>query len=477
MIKPNLFIAIALAIPLFFSASAAAQSDSIADAYAKEFTYLKAQKSALQKRIDDEASNQRTTERRATGRLESLRSRFLDLSAQVNEKQLSLNRLQEDLTNLKGGENVVDSVLSQMQSTLGTYQREIGDNDLASATIANAFASTNALIKELSSMRKTEGVFYNLEGNRVAGQLIEVGNVAVFGVGTSDTLPSGNGTSSVNSSADSTSANGTSVDNSGALVPAGAGKLRLWEQPGSGTSALALAKGTIPTDLNVYLIENRDVEVLPPKEKTARSVIESGGIVGYIILGLGALGLLLAVMRLINLVSSGGSHRSLVRRMLPDLASGNIDGAWASVRHQSGSIPSVLQDVVRNVGVHRETMDDVISESILRENSRLDRFGALIIVIASVAPLLGLLGTVTGMISTFDLITEFGTGDPKLLADGISIALVTTMLGLAVAIPLLLVGNLLSGWARGIKDNMERAALLAISEAEAGHARLSYASH
>jgi biopolymer transport protein ExbB len=63
------------------------------------------------------------------------------------------------------------------------------------------------------------------------------------------------------------------------------------------------------------------------------------------------------------------------------------------------------------------------------------------------------------MISTFDVITEFGTGDPKLLSGGISIALVTTKLGLTVAIPALLVGSLLSAWARNIKRDMEHAAL------------------
>ena len=95
----------------------------------------------------------------------------------------------------------------------------------------------------------------------------------------------------------------------------------------------------------------------------------------------------------------------------------------------------------------------------MHESAHLNRFGAFIILIAAVAPLLGLLGTVTGMIATFDIITEFGTGDPKLLSGGISIALVTTEVGLAVAIPALIFGNLLSGWAESIKDDMEKAAL------------------
>jgi len=100
----------------------------------------------------------------------------------------------------------------------------------------------------------------------------------------------------------------------------------------------------------------------------------------------------------------------------------------------------------------------------LHESTHLNRFGAVIMVIAAVSPLLGLLGTVTGMISTFDVITEFGTGDPKLLSGGISIALVTTQLGLIVAIPLLLLGNMLSGWAERIKDDIERSALRVINQ-------------
>ncbi len=111
----------------------------------------------------------------------------------------------------------------------------------------------------------------------------------------------------------------------------------------------------------------------------------------------------------------------------------------------------------------RAHLEDIISESILNESSRLNRFGSVILVIAGVAPLLGLLGTVTGMITTFDIITEFGTGDPKLLSGGISIALVTTELGLAVAIPMLLLGNILSGWAESIKDDMEKGALRVIN--------------
>ena len=94
------------------------------------------------------------------------------------------------------------------------------------------------------------------------------------------------------------------------------------------------------------------------------------------------------------------------------------------------------QSVVASVTDHDALMDT--AESALLEEKRLDRFSSAIVVIAAVAPLLGLWGTVTGMISTFEIITEHGTGDPKMLSAGISEALITTQLGLVVAIPMLL---------------------------------------
>jgi biopolymer transport protein ExbB len=142
---------------------------------------------------------------------------------------------------------------------------------------------------------------------------------------------------------------------------------------------------------------------------------------------------------------------------------GNLAEALEATKQLKGSTSRVVAAAVRNLERDREHIEDIISEQILHESAHLNRFGAFIIVIAAVAPLLGLLGTVTGMIATFDIITEFGTGDPKLLSSGISIALVTTELGLAVAIPALIFGNLLSGWAESIKDDMEKAALHVIN--------------
>jgi biopolymer transport protein ExbB len=140
-----------------------------------------------------------------------------------------------------------------------------------------------------------------------------------------------------------------------------------------------------------------------------------------------------------------------------------MEGALARCRRVGGSAAHVLRVTIENLHREREKLDDLVSEAILHQTPVIERFGTSILVAASVAPLLGLLGTVTGMITTFDIITEFGTGDPKMLSGGISEALITTELGLVVAIPCLLIGTLLSGRASAIMDSLERAALQIIN--------------
>ena len=92
----------------------------------------------------------------------------------------------------------------------------------------------------------------------------------------------------------------------------------------------------------------------------------------------------------------------------------------------------------------REAMENALQEAILREVPPMERFLSTLGMLAAIAPLLGLLGTVTGMIDTFHVITQHGTGDPRMMSGGISEALVTTMLGLSVAIPIMLAHTLLN---------------------------------
>ena len=125
----------------------------------------------------------------------------------------------------------------------------------------------------------------------------------------------------------------------------------------------------------------------------------------------------------------------------------------------SGAGGELLLAGVENADEKRGSLEEILYEKILACRPKLERFLPFMALTAAAAPLLGLLGTVTGMIKTFNLITIFGTGDAKSLSSGISEALVTTELGLCVAIPSLILHGLLSRMARQKIGDMEQTAV------------------
>lgn len=170
--------------------------------------------------------------------------------------------------------------------------------------------------------------------------------------------------------------------------------------------------------------------------------VKQGGLVGYIILALGAIGLLIAAVRLLVLFTVGSKIQSQAKQpQHPN--SGNALGRILSVFSAEDERDT-------------ETLELKLDDAILREVPALERGQTTLKLLAAVAPLLGLLGTVTGMIITFQSITLFGTGDPKLMAGGISQALVTTVLGLVVAIPLLFAHSFLSSRSRALIQVLEQ---------------------
>jgi biopolymer transport protein ExbB len=168
--------------------------------------------------------------------------------------------------------------------------------------------------------------------------------------------------------------------------------------------------------------------------------IDQGGLVGYVIIALGLVGLLIALARWLYLGAIGAKIR------------GQLKSEDVKDNNPLGRILKVYQD---NQTIDTETLELKLDEAILREVPPLEKWQGSIKVIAAVAPLLGLLGTVTGMIATFQAITLFGTGDPKLMAGGISQALVTTVLGLCVAIPLVLLHSVVAGRSKALIEVLE----------------------
>ena len=169
--------------------------------------------------------------------------------------------------------------------------------------------------------------------------------------------------------------------------------------------------------------------------------VQQGGYVGYTIIALGLFALVLGLWRWVVITITSRKVASQQKHLdRPDT---------------TNPLGRVLNVYASNRSVDHETLELKLDEVILRESARLERFLWLVKTVSVVAPLLGLLGTVTGMIQTFQAITLFGAGDPKMMAGGISEALVTTMLGLMTAIPLVLLHATLANSTRRINDVLE----------------------
>ena len=177
--------------------------------------------------------------------------------------------------------------------------------------------------------------------------------------------------------------------------------------------------------------------------------IAQGGAIGYTIIALGGFGVLFALARMAMLMWQGRAINSQLNR-LDEPREDNALGRILLAARTHG-----ITDV--------DTLELRMGEAVMRETPRINAYIPLLKIIAAVAPLMGLLGTVTGMIVTFQAITLFGAGDPRLMAGGISQALVTTVLGLCVAVPMLLLHNLVHMRARSLTEILQQKAVAMVA--------------
>jgi len=171
-----------------------------------------------------------------------------------------------------------------------------------------------------------------------------------------------------------------------------------------------------------------------------RERIAQGGKIGMIIVILTAVGVIFGILNIIRLFLVSMAVKGQKRKAQP------------SKSNPLGRVMMAYDDASNK---DSETVELKLDEAILRESPKLE-FGLNFLKLgAGIAPLLGLLGTVTGMIKTFQAMMIYGTGDPQLMAGGISEALVTTMLGLIAAIPLLILHSFCASLARGVQSTLE----------------------
>lgn len=230
---------------------------------------------------------------------------------------------------------------------------------------------------------------------------------------------------------------------------AAAQALELAEQPSADHAALLV--DTVVPDLSegIWFAAESDDQGFSAR-------LASGGFLVWPILFAGAAGLLIGLERLWLLLRVRRTSSQTLARLEELLLSGKAEECRALCRESRDSPACrVMEAGLDHAGAPKDVLENVFHDAILKEVPRLERFLPTLSVLGAVAPLLGLLGTVTGMINTFGMMTLFGNSDPKLMSGGISEALITTQLGLGVAIPILLLHHFLERRVDRIVGDME----------------------
>ena len=207
------------------------------------------------------------------------------------------------------------------------------------------------------------------------------------------------------------------------------------------------------------------------RESQVREYLNKGGVTMIPLLALPIWALLIIIYKFFQLALLQRRGTFLSRKVVGLLEKGNLEGARAAAKKKWGAVARVIRTCLENTERGREATEKAVKETLLTEVPSLSRHLTTLAVIAGAAPLLGLLGTVTGMITLFEVITNYGTGDPKIMAAGISEALITTQTGLVVAIPILLVHNMLRNRKNRLQEEMERNAVTIMNRIWPGEER------
>jgi len=227
--------------------------------------------------------------------------------------------------------------------------------------------------------------------------------------------------------------------------------------PGAGNPIVATAQsgaGLLPLDASM----GKALKIVASR-KTLSQYVEEGGVVGYVIIGLGVLSLMLTLFKILEIGRFKVAQPRDVDFMIEHLIMNKAKSAIERASKFSQQTAAMFMTGIQHFGEKRGMLEELMFEHILSTRPKLERFLPFLAITAAAAPLLGLLGTVVGMIKTFQLITVFGTGDAKSLSSGISEALVTTALGLIVAIPILILHGMLSRMAKRKLGLLEQSAV------------------
>ena len=413
---------------------------------------------ALQDRIADEKLPLSRKLNALEQELRAKRDEFQDVKRTLDTRTLNLSNLRKEVEAREEEAGYLSNLLSEYvrnfetrvhiaemqryEDTLETAKlapenTNLSDREIYQRQAALVEASLRRLEDALGGVR-FDGTAIAPGGREKPGTFVLVGPYAVFRSSDGETV-------------------GTIQEEIGSLQP----HVKTFEQPADTQAVVGLVEdgqGELPFDPTLG-----SAHKVQQAEDTLAEHIQKGGAVMIPILGLAGLALLVGLYKWVRIATVRTPSTKQVRALVDAIGEENADKARKQAESIGGPVGEMLATGVQHMSEPRELIEEVMYEKMLATRLRLQKALPFIAITAASAPLLGLLGTVTGIIETFEMITLFGTGDVKNLSGGISEALITTKFGLIVAVPALLLHALLSRQARGVVDQMEKTGVAVVN--------------
>lgn len=431
------------ALLFFFSltSSAAPKFLNFEQLYKREKAQLNASKQSLSQELKRLTKAQSKTRLKKRALLDQLSKEIRLLRKENEGLDEELIALEQSQQSSQEHKELFSATLIMAQKRLAGFNQKVDPKLPEDEQLAHDVKYAAALIKRFSTVYPEQGKFYLPNGEEVNGTIIRMGRIAALGIAQKHA-----GVLALAPSKD----------------PNGAVELKLIDESDS-KQAQSIAGGETLDLTPIYLFDPECKGVHnEAKSKTLVDTTKAGGPIAWIIVILAIFGLLLVIERIFTLYRLSNRKKHELPQAIADIEAQKFDQAKMRLS-QMGALGRVIAPLVELKDKKRQVLEEYASENLLKMMPYFDRSMALITVIVAVAPLLGLLGTVSGMISTFDVITEHGTGDPKLLSHGISEALITTKFGLSVAVPMLLLKTFVSRWADRMVDAIQTTSLSVIN--------------
>ncbi len=384
-----------------------------------------------------------------------VRLEYQQVMRQLDSRNLDLNNLRSEIKTRKDEKNYISNLLSEYTrnfqtrlhiaelnryqdtvdaATLAPENSNFSDQQVFDRQTALVMASIERL-QEIVGGMAFEGTAAGEDGLVKEGSFLLTGPVALFA--SEDGLLAG-------------------------IAEQRLGSLEPTVMPFADLVNAELVQATVAANTGLFPFDASlgNARKIEQTNETLGETLEKGGVVGYVIVVMFILAIITAVFKWVELSRIPVPSDDDVKPLLQAMLYNDHEKAKEVVSDIEGPTQRMLSVGLDHINEPHQLVEEVMYEEMLTTRLKVERFTPFIAVCASSAPLLGLLGTVTGIINTFKLITVFGSGDVKTLSGGISEALITTAQGLIVAIFSLVLFSFLSRKAKGIMDRMEQIAIL-----------------